>query len=384
MNIVTTLAIQTPPDPDLGEIAATALYYLGLSAATGVGLTLAYLIPRSGPGGILAGRAHRIVLPVTVFVAITGVLELVTGEVKGESEGRAGTGPGGGDGLGPGGGDGNGPGTTLDPDVVSVIQWGGYVLLVLALVGLYLRSGRAFGWSTVAAAVATGLAPYIPWGAHSVNRVARDVLNGIHVTGTFLWVGGLLILGVLGLLGFAKRGAVSSDERSQAADEWARVWERFSAIALWAVGMILVSGTWMTWVHVGTPEQMLTTAYGRYLGIKLLMVGGLLAAGTFNVTVLLPRIRTAQEAGDETSAFRLAARRFPTVVTAEIMLATGVLCVLPFLEGSARQEAGWPAARSFDWTVFGVGVVLVGLIALALWSGSRVAARRTPRQTISG
>ncbi|GAB92822.1 CopD family protein [Gordonia rhizosphera] len=117
--------------------------------------------------------------------------------------------------------------------------------------------------------------------------------------------------------------------------------------------------------------QLFTTVYGRYLGIKLLMVLGLLIAGAYNVRVLLPRIRAARADGDDSSALRLVARNFPVVVAIESVLAIGVLVIVPFLRGSARQEAGWDDARSFDLTVFGTGVLLVALVAAALWFGSR-------------
>ena len=48
-----------------------------------------------------------------------------------------------------------------------------------------------------------------------------------------------------------------------------------------------------------------------------------------------------------------------------------MLVVVAFLRGSARSEAGWPTAGGFDLSVLATGLILVALVALALWLGSR-------------
>ncbi|MBU3067165.1 CopD family protein [Nocardia sp. NEAU-G5] len=144
---------------------------------------------------------------------------------------------------------------------------------------------------------------------------------------------------------------------------------RFGTVAICAVGVLIVSGAWLAWTHIGTPAQMLTTPYGRHLTVKLVMVAAMPVVGTCNSRVLLPGIAAARERGDHAPAGLLALRNFPVAV--EAILAVGVLLVVPFLAGSGRTQAGRPAARAFDPTVFGTGVLLVALVAAALWAGGR-------------
>src|SRR5205823_13763821 len=87
--------------------------------------------------------------------------------------------------------------------------------------------------------------------------------------------------------------------------------------------------------------------------------------------VMLGKRRAARGAGDHPWMFSIAVERLPEVVAVEAVLAVAVLFVVPFFAGSARTEAGSPSARSFDHTVFGTGVVLVGLVAMGLWVGTR-------------
>lgn len=145
------------------------------------------------------------------------------------------------------------------------------------------------------------------------------------------------------------------------------------------MGAVFVSGIWLSWIHVGTIGQLVTTSYGRTLAIKLILVMALVIAGAYNVRVLLPRIRAARRAGDTRSVHVLAAQHFPVVVGIEAVIAIGVLFVVPFLRGSARTAAGWPAARSFDLTTFGVGIVLIAVTAVALWTANRAAVDREER-----
>ncbi len=146
-------------------------------------------------------------------------------------------------------------------------------------------------------------------------------------------------------------------------------------LALWCVGAMIVSGAWLAWTHVGSPGQLLSTPYGRHLTLKLVLVGALMAAGAYNTRVLLPRLRAARASGDTRTTLRLAVHHFPAVVAAESAVGIAILAVVPFLRGSARGQAGGPAAGPFDLAVFGCGAVLVALTAAALWAGTRVPPR---------
>ncbi len=374
---VTTLAAAAPPTPAAWRVVAQAGYYLALCVAAGSGLTLAVLARPERDGGLVAGRVRRLLPRFAAFVAVAATLQYVAAVAE-ATKGRAAS-LGLAAGLRPSAigdfvmsGPGRGGGS-LGAGVIPTAQLGVFAVLVLIMLGAARTTARGWAWAVLGAAVAVGAVPNVPTGSPTVNGVAKDVLTEVHVIGASLWVGGLIVLAVVGLSARRERpGRHRSAAPVSAADDWARVWSRYSAVALYAVGALLISGAWLAWSHVGTVGQLFTTPYGRYLAIKLVLVLCMLAGGAFNMKVLLPRIAAARTAGEGGSVAALAIRHFPVVVSIEAALGTAVLCVVPFLQGSARSEAGGASARPFDLTVFATGVVLAALVVLALWAGSRV------------
>ncbi|KMO74376.1 hypothetical protein BST22_15425 [Mycolicibacterium chubuense] len=324
-----------PPDPSPIEILTAVLSTFAASLPVAIGIAVAFLAVRDGP---VAARIRTLALPAAVVVAGSAVLQFCTARTPS-------------------------PGQTAT--------------FAAAVAGLVLLRWRPSPWPAAGTAVAGALGALIPVMPSSLAALPRALLTATHVLGALIWVGGLIVLAAAGLL--------SRRDRNDApgAHDWARTWERFSVLALWCVGAMIVSGAWLAWTHVGTPAQLITTPYGWHLSVKLVLVGALLAAGAYNTRVLLPRLRAAQADGDTRTALRLAVHHFPGVVAGEAAVAVAVLAVVPFLRGSARTQAGGPAAGPFDLTVFGCGAVLVALTAAALWAGTRVPTRTpgTPRTT---
>ncbi|NJP46001.1 copper resistance D family protein [Actinacidiphila epipremni] len=153
----------------------------------------------------------------------------------------------------------------------------------------------------------------------------------LHLLGGAVWTGGLV-----GLLLLAAPGAVAPADRGAF---WSPAIRRFSAAAMSCVTAIALSGLFLYWEHVDGLSQLLSTMYGRVLGVKILIFGTLLLLGAFNQFWLHPRIDALREAGDRRPAHVLLLRTFPSVVAAEAVLALSVLFVAPFLHGSARNQA---------------------------------------------
>ncbi len=153
---------------------------------------------------------------------------------------------------------------------------------------------------------------------------------------------------------------------------WARIWQRFSILALTTVAAIIISGCWLAWKHVGGPAELVTTMYGRFLLVKLLLVLTLILSGAYNEFLLTPRVARAHAAGDIGEGFALTLSRFPAVVTVEAALGVGVLLVVPFLAGSARAQAGDGAAPPVDGTILALGLVLVASRTTSFYAAHRV------------
>ncbi|MCV7344894.1 CopD family protein [Mycolicibacterium rhodesiae] len=324
----------TPPTPAAIDVVTQVVYYLSLSIPLGIGLAISALAAPESQGGPVARQVRSLGVPAAIVV-LTGVVLQV----------RA----------------------AAHLSAMTLAQLFVLTLAACGLVAMRWNQSRTLPLGVAAAAVVAAVIPEIPMKFTNLTRLVSSVLTAVHVLGAITWVGGLVVLAATGIAG--RRNTIR-DHEGVAAD-WARIWERFSLVATIAVGALVVSGSWLAWSHVGTLGQLLTTAYGRALAVKLVLVVLLLCAGAYNVRVLLPRIRAAQSDGDTRGLFRLAAQHFPAVVFAEALVAICVLTVVPFLRGSARAQAGSSAAVSFDLGTFGVGVVLIAAVAGAMWAGTR-------------
>lgn len=333
-----------PPTPAAVEVVTQVLYYLSLSVPVGLGITVGGLAIPEAHGGVVSRQARGLAVPAALVVIVGVVLHVhAATHVSG----------------------------------IALIEWAALVVAALGVLAMRWTNSPALARGVAAVAVVAAVMPEIPVSFASPTRVVTSVLTAVHVLGAITWVGGLVVLSATAL---ASRSSAARGGDGAAAD-WARIWDRFSLVALVAVGALIVSGSWLAWTHVGTPAQLLTTAYGRTLAVKLTLVIVLLCAGAYNVRVLLPRIHQLQRAGDTRGAFRLAAQHFPAVVLGEALVAIGILIVVPFLRGSARTQAGGATAVSFDLSTFAVGVVLVAVVAAAMWVGARSSLRPAQAST---
>jgi len=183
------------------------------------------------------------------------------------------------------------------------------------------------------------------------------VLSYAHPIAACTWVGGIATL-------VALAGARSRLSES-AGLVWARIWRRFSVVAEVCVGVVVVSGLWLGWKSVGSPAQLWETPYGRFLLLKVTLVAALVLFGAFNEFVLLPRIARLRAAGDTRSVFAVAVGHFPRVVTIEALIGIAVLAVVPFLNGSAREQAGGAAEPPATGSIFAAVFVLLAFVVAA-------------------
>jgi copper transport protein len=195
------------------------------------------------------------------------------------------------------------------------------VLLVVVaglLAALFVSSVRR-GLDTVAmvaAPLAVTASLVTPLPTKLRDETFDDVLGAVmtqtHIIGGCTWVGGLAGLALLS----RTRRALGT----RAGLLWARVWQRFSILALTAVGGVIISGSWLTWKHVGNVSEFTTTTYGRFLLVKLPSVLAIVSAGAYNQFLLTPRIAEKHAAGEMGKGFALTLRHFPAVVAVETAL----------------------------------------------------------------
>ena len=217
---------------------------------------------------------------------------------------------------------------------VTLILLGAALIAPLAV--RRLAAGRARPWLLAAglgagagALVTTKFPDRAPtdWG----SAVFSTLMWVLHLIGGGIWIGGLIGLGLLalpGALACADSGAF-----------WSQTIRRFSATAMSCVAAITLSGLYLYWEHVDGPSELLTTMYGRVLGVKILLFGALLLLGVLNQFWLHPRLEALRARGDQRPLRTILVRQFPAVVGIEALLGLSVLFVAPFLHGSARNQA---------------------------------------------
>jgi len=170
----------------------------------------------------------------------------------------------------------------------------------------------------------------------TAGAILADVL---HLAAGGVWVGGLLPLALLLRLASRESGA---DARPYAV----LTARRFSRAALLIVLVLIASGSWSTWLQVGSVPALLGTTHGRLLLAKLGVFAAMLALAVVNRR-LVPRL-----SGEAASVGRPAMRRLSRLVTGEAALAVVVITVVAAMSvtpPARHSEPTWPL--SFRYTL---------------------------------
>jgi len=130
----------------------------------------------------------------------------------------------------------------------------------------------------LAVALTTSLSGHaVDWGDLTVS-VAVDWM---HAVAASAWIGGLI---GLGLVVFRRRKPVWPPPSV------AVIARRFSALAGMCVLVVLLTGVYNAWAQVEVVARLWTTAYGRVLILKVLVVAALLWLGAVNRYLIVPRL----------------------------------------------------------------------------------------------
>jgi copper transport protein len=194
-------------------------------------------------------------------------------------------------------------------------------LLTLPLLGALARdtehAPRAVWWRVGALAVSAGLLRTLGLVGHSTETADSTlgaVADFVHVAAIAAWIGGLVLL-----------AAVVLPRRRP--EELAAVVPRFSNIAKYAVGTIVVAGGALTWVVVGGLDDLVDTHYGRVLLLKLAILTAVLVAAWFSKRWVDARLRLAVVLDGDV----VTVRPFVVSVAAEVVLAVALLAVASVL-----------------------------------------------------
>ena len=262
----------------------------------------------------------------------------------------------------------------------------GLLAILAAFLWSRLHVESSLDWRAARAqAMLLGAAALVPAAAagHAAAvepETARAIaLDGLHVLGAGVWVGGLLPLALLLWTAAAEPGADARPYAVLAA-------RRFSRLALGVVLVLVATGTLMAIANVGNVAGLVGTAYGRLLLAKLGLVVAALALAAVNRAVHLGRL-----AGDGPTVGRPAMRRLATFLVGEGLIALVVLAIVATMTVTppARHEAPtWPFSVRLSFAalegapaasarvLIGSQIAVLGLVGLA--AGLAIRGRRLP------
>ena len=154
--------------------------------------------------------------------------------------------------------------------------------------------------------------------------------NVLHVIAMSAWLGGVAVL-VLVL-----RAATARLEGADRTKLLAAVVARFSTLAGVAIAVLLASGIVQGLVEVRTVPNLVETAFGRAVLIKIVLFVGIVALGWINRRRLLPALERAARDGEPPGHAGLLLRR---TLRAELLLGVAAIAATGALAGYAPSVA---------------------------------------------
>lgn len=176
--------------------------------------------------------------------------------------------------------------------------------------------------SPIAMAGAAALVASIIFIGHTASTEPRWLVVTsavVHVIAGSLWVAGVAMLAA----------TLWRRHRHGVELEAALLATRFSVAAVGAVAVVAVTGLALGIAILGDLGSLFSTAFGRVLIVKVLLVGVLVGLGAYNQRVLIPALERPGRRS------RSAAHRLRRVVTAEVITFLAVIAATAALVGSS-------------------------------------------------
>jgi putative copper export protein/methionine-rich copper-binding protein CopC len=203
-----------------------------------------------------------------------------------------------------------------------------------AVAGVAARRGDVVPAAPVPRALALGLpgiagAAVLSWSGHAASGPDAGLgiaLDAVHGWATAIWLGGLVMMLALASPVLAALGPVDRVRMG------AGIVVRFSAVAITAVVLIVVTGVYRALAEVPSLSDLWTTAYGVTLLAKLAVFALMLALAAWNRMVLHPRLERAA-LGSTSPGARNGLAALAASIRAEIALGAVVMALVAVLVG---------------------------------------------------
>lgn len=182
------------------------------------------------------------------------------------------------------------------------------------------------------------------WAAFGVALLATSSLSGhaavaepralsllndlVHLAAGSTWFTGIVVLAIVLPDGWAGK------QPADRLDLLAPAVVRFSKVAIVSIGVVAATGTLNSFLDLAALDDLVDTAYGRTLGLKILLflvVLGLGGVNHFFVRARLDKAKEEREPGRAPGFFR-------KTIAAELVVAIGLMGLSGVLVGQARTK----------------------------------------------
>ena len=191
-----------------------------------------------------------------------------------------------------------------------LLQFGGTALVLLGLFGARL-SPRAWWGMVLPGVIMLAATPGLSGHAVAVPTLSPLAVGAdtLHVLGAGGWLGSLLLVLIAGI------PVALRQPEDQRASSVAALINAFSPTALFFAGIVVATGVFAAWIHIGSVSGLWESAYGRTLLVKLSVLSLVFGTGAYNWLKVRPAL------GEVAAAHRL--RR-----SAALELAVGVIVLV--------------------------------------------------------
>ncbi len=156
-----------------------------------------------------------------------------------------------------------------------------------------------------------------------MTALEQAIITWIHLIAAAVWVGGSLFIGVV-LTPFLKTLTDSVEERMHI---MVRVGRQFNKIAMPALIVLIVTGVYNSYELLGRPDLLLSTSYGTFLIIKIVLVIALIITYAIHVRIIRKDIEE-KFLFAQMSAFELKRLRKKIIILGETMVVLSVAILL--------------------------------------------------------
>jgi len=115
-----------------------------------------------------------------------------------------------------------------------------------------------------------------------MTALEQAILTWIHLMAAAIWIGGSLFIGIV----FSPLLKTMTDSLEERMKIMIRVGKRFNKIAVPALIILMVTGLYSSHVLLSKPELLVSTSYGTFLIVKIILVIALVITYAVHVRII--------------------------------------------------------------------------------------------------